>query len=226
MRSERPAPGLVRPGFWLGVVLLLALDLGSKAWAFRAVGLGGHLPLLDDWLSIYCLTNPGGIWGMGGHLTVPLTLVRLVAVGILVAFVARQPRCARGPLAVLALLLAGALGNLYDNLSAWLPWPGNGQVRDFLMVRFATPSWWPDALPWPFDPWPIFNLADAMILLGFLALLTGRVHLRWKREADGEEPAPAPAGGDDAGVDGPEPRRRDAAVAATEPEAVGEEGRA
>lgn len=179
-------PGLRRPLFFTFVGALLAADLLTKWWAFSAVGLQEQKPLLGSWLSVYCLTNPGAIWGLGQSMTLPLTLVRLLAVGVLIFFVSRQPRSNRIGLFVLGLLLSGALGNLYDNLSPWMPWPGDGHVRDFVMVYFAEPGVWPDFLAWPFDPWPIFNLADSCIFSGFILLLTGVAQLGLKRPpADG-----------------------------------------
>jgi signal peptidase II len=176
-------PGLRRPLLALFVVTLLAADLLTKSWAFATVGEAPARPLLGSWLSIYCITNPGGIWGLGQNLTLPLTLVRLLAVGVLLFFVTRQPRSNRSGSFVLGLLLAGALGNLYDNLAPVMPWPGDGTVRDFVMVHFAEPGWWPDAVAWPFDPWPIFNLADSCIFAGFVLLLLGAAHLQVKRTA-------------------------------------------
>lgn len=184
--ADGGAASLRRPWFFALVAVLVAADLATKAWAFAAVGLGKSAPLLGSWLSVYCITNPGGIWGMLQNMTIPLTLVRLAAVVVLLFFVSRQPRANRLGLFVLALLLAGALGNLYDNLSPWMPWAGDGRVRDFVMVNFAQPGWWPGALEWPFDPWPIFNLADSCIFLGFVLLLTGVAHLTVKRPAAAE----------------------------------------
>lgn len=175
-------PGLRRPVFFLLVGALLTADLLTKWWAFTAVGLGQQKPLVGSWLSVYCLTNPGAIWGLGQHMTIPLTLVRIGAVGVLLFFIYRQPKSNRFGLFVLGLLLGGALGNLYDNLSPWMPWPGDGHVRDFVMVYFQEPAWWPGFLAWPFDPWPIFNLADSCIFGGFLLLLTGAAHLGLKRQ--------------------------------------------
>lgn len=178
MRTEAGAPGLRRPLFFALVAALLAVDLLTKHWAFASDGEGsGARAVFGSWLSILCVRNAGGIWGLGQSMTVPLTIVRLAAVFVLLFFVSRQARNARGPLSVLALLLAGAAGNLYDNLSAWLPWPGDGHVRDFVMVRFSEPGWWPDFAPWIFDPFPIFNFADSCISVGFVLLLTGAVHL-------------------------------------------------
>lgn len=175
------APGFRRPLFFALVAALLAADLFTKWWAFDAVGEGAPpRGVLGDWLSIYCVRNAGGIWGFGQSLTLPLTIVRLAAVCVLLLFVKRQPRENRLGVFTLGLLLAGATGNLYDNLSPWMPWPGDGHVRDFVMVRFAEPGWWPDIAPWLFDPFPIFNLADSCIFCGFVLLLTGAAHLSFK----------------------------------------------
>jgi len=162
------------------VLALVALDLYSKHAVFAEVGLAQPAkPIAGDWLSFYCITNSGGIWGLGndGSVTGILTIVRLLAVGVLLWFIRNQARENRIGLFTLGLLLAGAIGNLYDNLSAWLPWPGNGQVRDFLMVYVDVPGWWPAFLGWPFDPFPIFNLADAFISVGFVLLISGLAHL-------------------------------------------------
>ncbi|MCH2111223.1 MAG: signal peptidase II [Planctomycetes bacterium] len=149
--------------FWLAVVLLWVADLWSKAWAWQFWG-QGPVPVFDDWLSWHTIFNPGGVFGIGRDWTVVLTVVRVIAAGVLVYLIRRQSDSNRAGLYTLGLLLAGACGNLYDNLSAWMPWDGNGQVRDFIRVDLGVPF---------FDPWPIFNLADSYITLGFVLLVTG-----------------------------------------------------
>lgn len=187
--------GLLRPVFWTLVVGLIAFDLWSKAWAFENIGLGGGKePIFGDWFSFYCITNSGGIWGMGndGSVTTILTLVRLVAVAVLFWIVKRQEDHNRMGLFTLALLIAGAVGNLYDNLSAWMPWDLQvpGEVRDFLMFDVAAPGWWPGAIGWPFDPFPIFNFADACISVGFVLLITGLAKIKFGgEEGEGKEPS-------------------------------------
>lgn len=165
---------LARPGFWLLVALLVAADLATKAWAHgRLPDPPAMEPVLGRWLALQKVHNPGGIFGLFQGWTLPLTLLRAGAVVLLVWLVRRQPRGFSTGILTLALLLAGALGNLYDNLSRWAPWPGNGQVRDFVRVDLGPPpDFWPGGL-WPFHPWPVFNLADACITVGFLLLLTG-----------------------------------------------------
>lgn len=185
---EEPRKGLRRPVFWIFVLALLLADLCSKAWAFSEIGIHQSRPILGDWFSFYCITNSGGIWGAGnnGGFTGILTVIRLIAVCVLILFVKRQANKNRMGLFTLALLIAGAVGNLYDNLSAWLPWDLDepGKVRDFLMVDFSIPGWWPDWLGWPFHPFPIFNFADACISVGFVLLITGVAKLQLQAESE------------------------------------------
>ena len=183
-----PRSGLKRPWFALFVVALVATDLFSKSVVFEAVG--EYAPrkfLIGEWLSFYCIRNAGGIWGLGNEsawVTPVLTVVRMIAVVALIIFVRKQDDSNRMGLFTLGLLVAGAIGNLYDNLSAWLPWPGDGKVRDFILVDIPPPSWWP--IGWPLDPFPVFNFADACISVGFVLLITGlsRLHFHSAEEVE------------------------------------------
>jgi len=174
--------GLLRPWFWFFVVALIVIDLLSKQMVFAAVG--EYQPrelLIGEWLSFYCIRNAGGIWGLGNDsawVTPVLTVVRMLAVLALILFIRKQSDSNRMGLFTLGLLVAGAVGNLYDNLSAWLPWPGDGKVRDFILVDIPAPSWWP--IGWPLDPFPVFNFADACISVGFILLITGLSQLHFK----------------------------------------------
>ena len=137
--------------------------------------------LIGEWHSFYCIRKAGGIWGLGNDsawVTPVLTVVRMLAVLALILFIRKQSDSNRMGLFTLGLLVAGAVGNLYDNLSAWLPWPGDGKVRDFILVDIPAPSWWP--IGWPLDPFPVFNFADACISVGFILLITGLSQLHFK----------------------------------------------
>ena len=163
-----------RPGYYLFVFVLVLADLLSKDWAWQFSNRLEPQQVFGDWLSWETLTNPGGVFGLWRGLTLPLTIVRIFAVGLLFWLLGRQARANWKGSATLSLLLAGAIGNLYDNLSAWMPWEGNGEVRDFIRVDLGVqPDWWPDVLPWLFHPWPIFNLADSYISIAFIILIAG-----------------------------------------------------
>ena len=61
-------------------------------------------------------------------------------------------------LCALALVLGGALGNLWDRVSL-------GYVIDFIDISLAF-------LPWKvFNPWPAFNIADSAIFIGAVMLI-------------------------------------------------------
>ncbi len=173
MNQDPNKSTLAKPWFWFTIAILVWADIASKEWAWQFYGLGVQ-PVLGNVLSWQTVHNPGGIFGMGQSFTIALTIIRVFAVALIFILVHRQSASNRLGIATLTLLVSGALGNLYDNLSPWMPWTGNGEVRDFIRVFVETPTWWPGAIPWPFAPWPIFNIADALICIGFIFLISGK----------------------------------------------------
>lgn len=152
--------------FWLPWPALVVLDLWSKAVVFGFLERTyphsreyerAHL-VFDGALRFDLVSwgNTGTIWGLFQDGTVVLMVVRCIAVVGLFWFVARTPRAARVQQLVLSLILAGALGNLYDNFTR-----ADRSVRDFL--RFQG-TW-----PWEWG-FPAFNVADSCITVGAIAL--------------------------------------------------------
>jgi len=180
------------------LVAALALDLGSKRWAFETVAprpieldraeltadpthdpIGWHptrTVLPGELMDFKLVLNPGAVFGVGANhrwFFVVFTITAL-SVAILVFGRATGPRDHFAHLA-LGLVLAGGLGNLYDRLAF-------GRVRDFLHLLPGRhlPSGWtwpgtenPELLPW------VFNIADLELLLGMLLLLT---FLHWREK--------------------------------------------
>jgi signal peptidase II len=62
----------------------------------------------------------------------------------------------------LGMISGGILGNLYDRLGFWwddhLPVEWKSGVRDWILFRI-------EGVPL-FDPWPNFNIADALLVIG------------------------------------------------------------
>lgn len=158
-----------------------ALDLWTKSWIFRRLGVplveGGRASppiwLVGDVFGFETNLNEGALFGIGqGQVFVFAGLSCLAAVGVLYwLFVARAARDLHLTIA-LGFVLAGVLGNLYDRLG-WhgLTW-GDGirghavgepvyAVRDWLHFKI-------DAIG--FD-WPIFNLADSCLVCGAILLI-------------------------------------------------------
>lgn len=118
-------------------------------------------------------TNPGVVFGMPMQ-RAAVVVATLVTVAIVGVFFATSPARRRWMHVALGLVLAGALGNLYDRLFATVTLPGiepiRRQVRDFI-----------DFSAWHY-PW-VFNIADALLVVGVaIIILHGLVD--WRRAAD------------------------------------------
>jgi signal peptidase II len=131
-------------------VLVLALDQLSKYWVARALGEGDDLQLIRGVLKLSYTENPGIAFGMlgNGDLKWALVAVSLVAIAVVVYYLARTPASNRLLLWSLALLAAGITGNLIDRIRM-------GRVIDFIEVYYRD-----------FFHWPVFNVADSAITIG------------------------------------------------------------
>jgi signal peptidase II len=178
-QPEQPAgPG--KQGIVVGVMgVVLAVDLSSKAWVQGNVSYGQSLDLLGDWVRLTYLLNPGAAFGLsvGDWSRTVFATRAIVAVGVMRMIVRETPAAERRPLAALALILGGALGNLVDRLRS------HGAVVDFLDVGFGAVRW------------PVFNIADVGVTTGALLL----VALLWgERGSPALEPAADPDRSDSA----------------------------
>lgn len=167
------------PQLRFGAVAALVLaDLWSKAEVFAWLGVTLARPsrsraLFDtDWLSFSSSCNGGAAFGQFTQFPWILVLGRIAAVLFLGWLLLRADSRPRLVLTAMTLVLAGALGNLLDNL--WLGCPVADHpflgVRDFIDVYFA-PLF---GIEWHF---PAFNLADSCITVGACAwILAGFLH--------------------------------------------------
>lgn len=152
------------------VVALIALDLWSKSAAFAWLhgadlaydGHGhGRIELVGEWFAFMASLNPGMAWGFDKLPPHVLVGGRVVAAVVLTVLLLRTAASKRALVFALVLILAGALGNLHDNLLTEAPGRPFGMVRDFIDVYFA-------AFDWHF---PTFNVADSCITVGAILLL-------------------------------------------------------
>ncbi len=153
----------------------LALDLGSKAWAWNNLRRGRPVMVIDPLLEFSYSFNLGAAFGFLNEASWSrffFIAVTLLALGYM-AWLARTlpTRRAYGFVAV-GLIAAGAAGNLHDRLLRAND-GGYYGVVDFIKVNY----------PWG-GSWPTFNVADALLLVGVVILL---VFLR--REGEQAQPA-------------------------------------
>lgn len=161
LTGDRVAPG--PPGHRrLGVLLIVAgvvavTDQVTKALAVAALEGGRVVPVIDGFVQLRLVRNPGAAFGIGSSLTVVLVLI---VAAVIVVILTMSRRLTSVPWAIaLGGMLGGALGNLVDRLFRE-PGPLRGHVVDFLEL----------------PNWPVFNVADSSVVAG--AMLIGVLSLR------------------------------------------------
>jgi signal peptidase II len=142
---------------WLWLALLvLILDQGSKQLVLNLLDYGQRVIVLDgyfDWTHVY---NRGAAFsflaGESGWQRWFFAIIALGVSAVLVVWMKRLKADETWLAVALALVLGGALGNLYDRIVL-------GHVVDFILVH------WQDR-----HHFPAFNLADSGITVGAVML--------------------------------------------------------
>lgn len=153
---------------WYGVaVIAIIIDQITKLYFENNFELFQTVPLIEPILNFTLAHNHGAAFSFladkgGWQKWFFSALALAVSVGIMV-YLRKVPKVATVLSAGLALVLAGALGNLIDRVRL-------GYVIDFIHVHYA------DA--WHF---PIFNVADIAINIGVALILIDSFFLEGKR---------------------------------------------
>lgn len=143
----------------LGLSALIVLaDRLTKIWVGKHVPMGGAIPVIPRVLRITHWTNEGAAFSLFADSASPHTVrwvlvafSLLAAVVVLIAMIRLGSRITMTTIA-LALIFAGALGNVHDRIVY-------GSVVDFIEVHIYTYHW------------PDFNLADSSIVIGACLLM-------------------------------------------------------
>jgi signal peptidase II len=111
--------------FWLLAIGGIALDLGSKEWAFHTLRqAGAPLVLIPHVLSFQLMFNPGALFGIGHGQTALFLGASIVALGLVLWMFAQSAPRNRALHIALGGIVAGALGNMYDRVYIQLvPYP-------------------------------------------------------------------------------------------------------
>lgn len=157
---------LVRFG---SVALLVVFDQWSKVvvWQWLEASPDGRSVsrrLAGEWLSFCSSCNGGAAFGQFTQFPYVLVIGRALAVLFLGWLLLRAGSRPRLPLFAMTLVLAGALGNLLDNLTTGCSVSGHPflGVRDFVDVYFRPLL----GIDYHF---PAFNVADSCITVGACA---------------------------------------------------------
>lgn len=176
---------------------VIIIDQLVKIWVKTHFYLGEDLEILP-WFHLRFIQNNGMAFGIELGSKIFLTTFRIVLVGFLVWYMWRLCRSAKVPvgyMAAVALVTAGAFGNIIDcvfygeifnnpyppRLAQFVPWGHGygglltGYVVDMLyfpLFAFTWPQWMPAVGGTEFSFFdPVFNIADAAITVGMAIVI-------------------------------------------------------
>jgi signal peptidase II len=158
--EDRRSAGLRVMLALVGLITLpvLILDQATKHLVAQRMALYQSISLIPHWLDITYTRNPGAAFSLfvnlppwlRSYFLFSLSAVAIVALLLLLAYTAELNLTS----VALALILAGAAGNLIDRAMA-------GEVTDFIDVHYYS------------HHYPIFNVADCAITIGVALILAG-----------------------------------------------------
>lgn len=184
---------------WIAAIIvvgLLVIDQIIKIWVKTNMALYDTITI-TSWFKIYFIENNGMAYGMTFIPKVALSLFRIAAVAAIGYYLAKliKGEHRRGYVVCLAMIMAGAAGNIFDSLfyglcfdastpmhvSQWVPFGTGyapvlqGRVVDMFYFPLIVTTW-PEWMPWVggdafifFSP--VFNFADACISVGVVVLI-------------------------------------------------------
>ena len=147
-----------RPLLFVIAILVIAVDRLSKIWIAKHLALGQAIVVIPNFFRITHVLNTGAAFSMfegaKNQEIVRYALIGFSVIAIVAVLIAlwRTGRTVSLMSVSLALILGGALGNLYDRI--WFKY-----VVDFLEVHIVHYHW------------PDFNVADSCIVVGACLLL-------------------------------------------------------
>ena len=145
------------------LVVILAADLWSKNW-MQENGIlgaspserGGRTEIIDGFFAWEGAWNPGVTFGLAAGQTFPILILTGIATLLILTWFAATRTRSKLLHFGLAMIIGGALGNLYDR-SQW------HEVRDFILNYIVIDG--------EEKKWPNYNVADAGIVVGVIFVL-------------------------------------------------------
>ncbi len=148
--------------FLLIVMATVLLDQATKLHIDASMALHASFPVIDGFFNITYIRNPGAAFGfLAGAPAIFRSFfflaVTIIAVCLILYYLYKNPARDRLLTISLALILAGALGNMIDRLRF-------NEVIDFLDFYIGTAHY------------PAFNVADAAISVGAVILFLAMIN--------------------------------------------------
>ncbi|HSJ08367.1 MAG TPA: signal peptidase II [Longimicrobiales bacterium] len=159
MQTWTATKALILAGVLVGVLLL---DVSTKLLVQEHFYLYQQVDIVGEYVRLTYIHNPGAAFGihLGEYSRQIFLVLSLVALGALVGMYWFTPATDRTRLGAIALICAGAIGNLIDRIRL------EAGVVDFIDVGYGTVRW------------PVFNVADMAVTAGAIVLALSL----WKEE--------------------------------------------
>jgi signal peptidase II len=142
------------PWYSLAVLVIIA-DQVTKWWVSQSLNYGEPL-VITSFFNFTLMYNEGAAFsflsGAGGWQRWFFSIIAFAVSALLLVWLARLAPQKRWEAAALAMILGGAVGNLYDRITL-------GHVVDFIVVHYQHYYF------------PAFNIADSGITVGAIMLL-------------------------------------------------------
>ncbi|QGU95129.1 signal peptidase II [Clostridium bovifaecis] len=134
------------------VIIGIIIDRITKAWALRSLTGERDIIIIKDTFSFQYLENRGAAFGIFQGKTFLLSLVTLIVLLGMIYYLIKYKPSSKFTRVSLALIISGALGNLYDRIIY-------KYVVDFILVHYKDIYYF-----------PTFNVADMLVVVGTIAL--------------------------------------------------------
>jgi len=134
------------------IFLGLLFDRLAKMWALTSLKESNGVILIKDFFKLEYLENRGAAFGILQNKLILLTLVTLLVISGMIYYIIKYKPKSKFLRISFALIISGALGNLYDRLFY-------KYVVDFILVHYKEVYYF-----------PTFNIADMFVVVGTLIL--------------------------------------------------------
>lgn len=134
--------------FLISAVCVLILDQVTKYIIIEKLPISSEIEVIRGFFYITHVKNTGAAFGLFQDSTRTLTIISIVAIVLIIILKIMLKLNYAFYNVSLGFILGGALGNLIDRYFV-------GEVTDFLNFTF----------------WPVFNIADSFIIIGFCLII-------------------------------------------------------
>lgn len=135
-------------------IIFLIIDQITKILVVNSLVPGENIEIIKNIFGIIYTNNTGAAFSILLGKRIFLIVVAVLIIGVLLYYIKRNKIEKKIDIIALSFIIGGSLGNLIDRII-------RGYVIDFISIKIGNYNF------------PIFNVADALIVVGVILLLLG-----------------------------------------------------